>query len=78
MLRDLENKLYNYLISIGINPVYFITIIAIPTYFIMYKKDLKKWDELSDSNKFFHITSFICIFCLLTICILMILGILKD
>jgi 4-hydroxybenzoate polyprenyltransferase len=77
MFRALANKLSEYLISIGINPLYFLTLIAIPTYFLMYWKDLKNWDKLNDANKFFHITGFICIICMIGGCILELLGILK-
>ena len=70
-------KLSGYLRSIGINPIYFITIIAVPLYFLMYKDDLRNWDRLNDGKKFFHFMNIIVVILLIGVSLLMLIGVIK-
>ncbi len=76
-MRDLIIKFSDFLRSIGINPIYFITIIAVPLYFIMYKNELRKWDKLNNAKKFFHTMNIIVVIISVTISLLMLIGVIK-
>ena len=76
-MRDLIIKFSDFLRSIGINPLYFITIITVPLYFIMYKNELKKWSTLKDVKKFFHLMNLIGLTLLIIISLLMLIGVIK-
>ena len=77
-MHDLIDKLSEFLRSKGIVPLYFITVIAIPLYFILYMDDFKRWDKLNNPNKFFHITGIIVAICLIIGSILTFFGILPK
>jgi len=51
MKKDLADKLYDFIISLGLEPVFILTIVSVVIYILACKNDIKNWDNLNSSQK---------------------------
>lgn len=78
MKKELAQKFYDFISSLGLDPVFIATIIGVTIYILAYKNDIKNWDNLNSSQKNTVIVYGVGAFSLLVISLLRILDIITG
>ena len=61
LLLDPFSRLFSYMSSVGIDPVYFFALVVPVIFWFVSRNDLKNWKALSDWDKRQYIFAFIAI-----------------